>query len=230
MSIFSITPAVRAPHDEPGFNEAEYVAEYSDQTQKHASAEHAGVLDFVSSRFAGRERLDVLDIGSGPGWIAIRLAQAHPRARVTGIDVSPQFVTIANENKEREGVGERVEFVVGDASHLERFADQSFDLVISNQSLHYWPEPSVVFNEIARVLRPEGGFCISDDRRDLSWLGRLQVVLGRRALSTRIGASWRRSLDGCFSSSEVADMLQRSALRDRWTMSLRPRGMLITSR
>lgn len=229
MSIFSMTPARRTPHHEPGFNDADYVAEYSEETRKHAGAEHEALLKFISERFRDGARMEALDISTGPGWLPIRLAQRNPGMRVIGIDVSPEFLAIANRNKDREGVGDRVEFIEGDTESLDRFAERSFDFVVSNQSLHYWPSPEAVFDQIARLLRADGAFCLSDDRRDLTLLGRLQVVMARRILSERIGTSWRRSLDGCFSSNEVATMLQQSALRDRWKMSLSSRGMLITS-
>lgn len=229
MPIFSRTPVHRDPHHEPGFNQADFVAEYSEQTLKHAVEEHKVLLQFAAKHLQGREHQALLDIGSGPGWIPIRLAQKHSGLRVTGLDVSPEFVAIANQNKIDEEVGEQIEFIEGDAQCLDRFADRSFDVVISNQSLHYWTEPQIVFDQIARILRPGGVFCISDDRRDMTVLGRFQVFLGRHILSKRIGASWKRSLDGCFSSQEVKDLLQKSALRDCWTMSLSSRGMLITS-
>lgn len=228
MSLFS--HAARIPHHEPGYNEVDFVDAFSKETLQHAGDERQLILDYVANCLQGCERPQILDIGCGPGWIPIRLAQSNPELRVTGIDVSLQFLANANENKNREGVGEQVEFVEGSAEGLDQFAAQSFDMVISNQSLHYWTSPHNVFDQVARLLKPNGNFCISDDRRDMTLFGRLQVVLGRLMLSNQIGTSWQRSVDGCFSSDEITQMLRESELRDRWAMSLRPRGMLITSR
>ena len=216
------------PHIEPGFDEPEYVAEYSEENRKHAGGDYQPLLDDVAGLLDGRESAEILEIGPGPGWIAIRLAQSHPGVRVTGIDVSPAFVAIANQNKVQQSVQDRVNFLVGDARSMIDFADGSFDIVVSHQSLHYWDPAQQVFNQISRVLRPAGGFVVSDERRDITWRGRLQVMSGLRILSRRIGDSWRQSLAGCFTADEVAEILQSSDLRDGWQMVRSPRMVLIT--
>jgi ubiquinone/menaquinone biosynthesis C-methylase UbiE len=149
---------------------------------------------------------------------------------VTGIDTSDAFVALANENSLREGVADRATFMVGNAAAMHDFADRSFDVVMSNQSFHYWDPPEGVLDEIARVLKPSGVFCIGDDRRDMQWRGKLQVFLGRCFLSRRIGASWARSLSGSLTLAEAADALEHSELRDRWQIAAHPRSMLITSK
>jgi SAM-dependent methyltransferase len=101
---------------------------------------------------------------------------------------------------------------------------------MSNQSFHYWDPPERVLDEVARVLKPSGVFCIRDDRRDLNWRGKLEVFLGRCFLSRRIGSSWARSVSGCLTPDEAAAILDRSQLRGRWQMACTPRTMLITSR
>jgi ubiquinone/menaquinone biosynthesis C-methylase UbiE len=162
--------------------------------------------------------------------MAIQLAKSRRTVRVTGIDISAAFVARANQNSHTAGVADRATFALGDASDMSGFADASFDAIMSNQSLHYWHPPECVFDQIARVLKPRGIFCIADDRRDLNWQGTLEVLVGRFIHSRRIGSSWARSLLGCFTPSEVTDALERSALRDRWQMTVRPRSMLITSK
>jgi len=220
---------VRVPHDEPGFCEAEFAAEYGAETAKYP-VEYRPILNYLDSQLDPALPADILEIGPGPGWLAIQLAKSRLAARVTGIDVSAAFVALANENSQREGVGERAKFSLGDAAELKGLDDGSFDAVLSNQSLHYWDPPERVLNQIARVLKPTGVFCIGDDRRDLNWLGKLQVLLGRCVLSRRIGSSWAHSLTGCLTPVEAADALERSELRGRWQITKRSRSMLITSK
>lgn len=229
MVFFSRRPPVRVPHDEPGFCQPEFVAEYGVETGKYP-AEFQPILDYLTSQLDPARPADILEIGPGPGWMAIQLAKAHRAVRVTGIDISAEFVALANQNSLREGIAERVTFTLGDAAELNGLADGSFDVVMSNQSLHYWEPPECVLNQIARVLKPAGVFCIGDDRRDLNWRGKLEVLLGRFFLSRRIGSSWARSLSGCLTPAEAADALERSGLRDRWQIAIRPRSMLITSK
>ena len=217
----------RELHLEPGFLEADFVAEYSKETAKFP-VEFRPVLQFVAGHLHAVGETDVLEIGPGPGWMAILLAKSHPGVHVSGIDVSLPFVEQACENAVRAGVADRVRFAVGDAAHMDGIDDATFDVVMSNQSFHYWDAPEGVLDQIARVLKPSGVFCIRDDRRDLNLLGKAQVLLGRCFLSRRIGSSWARSVSGCFTPDEAEAILERSQLRGRWEMTCTPRTLLVT--
>lgn len=228
MAFLTRRPPARVPHVEPGFNEPDFVAEYSAETRKFP-VEFALVFNFLSMHLDPARPAEVLEIGPGPGWMAILLAKSHPAVQITGIDLSEAFVALANENSRREGVAERVRFTLGDAATMDDLRDQSFDVVMSHQSLHYWDPPERVFNQIARVLKPFGVFCISDDRRDMNWRGALQVLLGRYCLSRRIGASWKRSVSGCLTVAEAGDALGQSKLKNRGQIAMQRRTMLIHS-
>lgn len=229
MTLTSRRPPPRVPHVEPGFYEADFVAEYGAETRKFP-VEFQGILNYLAGQLDPAQPAEVLEIGPGPGWMALLLAKSHPAARITGIDLSEAFVDLANNNSRNEGLAERVRFSVGDAATMDELSDQSFDVVMSHQSLHYWNPPERVFDQIARVLKPSGIFCISDDRRDLNWRGKLQVLLGRCSLSRRIGSSWRRSVSGCLTPQEAAAALARSELRDCGQISVRSRTLFIRGR
>lgn len=64
--------------------------------------------DVAAARAAGA----VLDVGSGPGDLALELAQRQPCLTVMGLDLAPEMVTIARANAKRAGLGERVRFEV----------------------------------------------------------------------------------------------------------------------
>ena len=49
------------------------------------------------------------------------------------------------------------------------FADDQFDAVITNGSLHEWENPTMVFNEIYRVLKNGGRFLVTDLKRNISF-------------------------------------------------------------
>jgi len=72
-----------------------------------------------------------LDFGTGSGCLAIALAAKCPLARITALDISADALVIARQNAERNGVAERIEFILSDG-----FAGlpggQRFDLIISN--------------------------------------------------------------------------------------------------
>jgi SAM-dependent methyltransferase len=105
----------------------------------------------------------VLEVGSGPGHLAIRLAAEHG-LNVVGIDLDPEMIDHARENAdEAGGHGRAPEFAVADVAELP-FEDDSFDVVLSTMSMHHWTEPERGLAEIGRVLRPGGRALIWDIR------------------------------------------------------------------
>jgi len=92
----------------------------------------------------------VLDVACGSGGVSALLAQ-DLAAEVTGIDVDPHAVEAANERG-----ADRCSFRVLDANERLPFADGSFDVVFSNDSVHHLHDRSAVLRDWTRVLRPEG--------------------------------------------------------------------------
>jgi ubiquinone/menaquinone biosynthesis C-methylase UbiE len=104
---------------------------------------------------------EVLEIGPGPGGLAVELARRHAGLRLTGLDIDPAMVERAAVRARREALDERLAFVVGDVAALP-FPDASFDLVTSSFSVHHWPDAAAGFAEIRRVLRPGGRVIVYD--------------------------------------------------------------------
>jgi release factor glutamine methyltransferase len=75
---------------------------------------------------AGLDEPRVLDVGVGSGAIALAIADEHPGARVTGVDLSSNALALARENVERTGVAVELR-----AGSLEDVAGE-WDLVVSN--------------------------------------------------------------------------------------------------
>lgn len=57
----------------------------------------------------------VLDLGCGTGGLVMDLCRENPALRAVGVDIAPDAVRYATARAEREGLSERVSFVVGDA-------------------------------------------------------------------------------------------------------------------
>jgi len=85
----------------------------------------------------------VLDVGTGTGAIALAIADEVPRARVVATDVSPEALSLAQENAARTGL--HVELVLADM--CEGLSPGPFDLVVSN--------PPYVLAEELDALEPE---------------------------------------------------------------------------
>jgi ubiquinone/menaquinone biosynthesis C-methylase UbiE len=103
----------------------------------------------------------MLDVGTGPGDIPLRVCARLADATVVGVDLSAHMLRHAELRRAASPVGDRVEFRLGDAKGL-RFPDASFDVVFSNTILHHIPEPRDLLREARRVLRPGGALLIRD--------------------------------------------------------------------
>lgn len=102
---------------------------------------------------------EVLDLGCGTGTLAIAMARAAGRARITGIDGDAEILDIARRKEGSEGI----DFVTGLADALP-FDDGSFDRVVCSLLLHHL-EPAVkraALAEVRRVLRRGGRLHVAD--------------------------------------------------------------------
>lgn len=137
------------------------------------------VADDVSARSglaATSEISAVLEIGSGPGEVALEIARRLPGGEIVGIDLAGAMIEAAVERARAARLADRVRFVLADGAALP-FADGTFDVAVSTLSLHHWDDPAAVFAEIARVLRP-GGTALIYDLRPFAYTRReLEVFL-----------------------------------------------------
>jgi ubiquinone/menaquinone biosynthesis C-methylase UbiE len=170
----------------------------------------------------------ILDLGSGPGYLAIDIARRAPSLQVYGIDLSRRMVKIARRHA--QGVN-NVRFVFGNAAKLP-FKDNSIDLVISTGASHHWKMPRLVFEECYRVLKPGQEAWIYDgcpevfhnpaDRKRLNKeYGFLVGRLGLR-VSTLHGFTREEY------QAEIKGMLEQTAFRSDYQMALTDIWMKIT--
>ena len=92
----------------------------------------------------------VLDIGCGIGGAARAMA-AETGCRVTGIDLTPEFIETAQRLTEKTGLGANVDFEVASALHMP-FADGAFDKAITLHVAMNIHDRAGLYVEIARVL------------------------------------------------------------------------------
>lgn len=135
---------------------------------------------------------NALDIGTGNGVLALKLAQKYPRAQVVGMDYWGRnweySQAICEANARAAQVADRVRFMKGDAASLE-FSDASFAAVVSNLTFHEVksaPQKREVVREALRVLRPGGTFAFIDYFYDSQYYGsatEFEVFLHRQGLA-----------------------------------------------
>jgi ubiquinone/menaquinone biosynthesis C-methylase UbiE len=103
----------------------------------------------------------VLDVGCGPGHLALTLARRAPGLSVRGVDISADMVQRASENAAEAGLTGRVRFDLSERTRLP-YESGSVDLAVTTLSMHHWDDVAGMLRELARVVRPGGQIWIYD--------------------------------------------------------------------
>ncbi|NLL94609.1 MAG: ubiquinone/menaquinone biosynthesis methyltransferase [Thermoplasmatales archaeon] len=109
---------------------------------------------FMFKKAGPIEGFEVLDVGTGTGEIAFMSARkVGPGGKVTGLDITPGMLAMAERKMGTLDLPREVEFVVGDALDLP-YEDSSFDLVTSGYMLRNVTDIPLALSEMRRVLKP----------------------------------------------------------------------------
>jgi ubiquinone/menaquinone biosynthesis C-methylase UbiE len=149
----------------------------------------------------------VLDIACGTGLVASRVnLVSNAECKVTGIDINEGMLNVAKKNA-------NVEWHLGSATELP-FKDGSFDVVLCQQGLQYFPDRAAAAREMARVLIPGG-------RVSLNVWGSLDrqpfYVALVDSIGEFLGAEAATAFDLAFSlntSEELRQLADDAGLRD----------------
>lgn len=107
----------------------------------------------IPENFSGK----LLEVPVGTGILTVPLYQTLPQADITCLDYSPDMMGQAKEKAERLHL-ENVTFRQGDVGALP-FADGAFDIVLSLNGFHAFPDKEAAYREVFRVLKSGGTFC-----------------------------------------------------------------------
>ena len=110
-------------------------------------------LSGIPENFSGR----LLEVPVGTGVLTMPVYQTMPKADITCLDYSPDMMKQAKEKAERLCL-KNVTFRQGDVGALP-YEDGSFDIVLSLNGFHAFPDKEAAYREISRVLKPGGTFC-----------------------------------------------------------------------
>jgi ubiquinone/menaquinone biosynthesis C-methylase UbiE len=142
-----------------------------------------------------------LDVGAGPGLLAIMIANEHPDVTVTAIDLSPDMAAVAGDYIRDNRLEDRVSYVVADVGD-ERLLKTlgKFDLVYSTFSLHHWEAPEESIRNLWKVVADNGMLYIYDFRR-IGWLCSLPLKINEM-----------RSMRASFTPDEIGSVLKRAGV------------------
>ena len=138
------------------------------------------VLSYIPDNFAGK----LLDVPVGTGVFTSAKYARMLRADIIGLDYSQDMLNQARVRFRQERIG-NCRLIQGDVGALP-FADGSFDIVLTMNGFHAFPDKEKAYSEVNRVLKPGGRlvgcFCIRGESRRTDWL--MKRILSRKGWFT----------------------------------------------
>ena len=110
-------------------------------------------LSGVPMDFSGK----LLEVPVGTGVLTMPIYKDLPEAQITCLDYSADMMNAAKQKAESAGIG-NITFLQGDVGALP-FPDESFDIVLSLNGFHAFPDKEAAYRETNRVLKKGGTFC-----------------------------------------------------------------------
>ena len=159
-------------------------------------------LSGIPEDFSGK----LLEVPVGTGVLTMPVWQSLPQAEITCLDYSPDMMASAQEKAKRLGIANAT-FTQGEVGALP-FADESFDIVLSLNGFHAFPDKEAAYRETFRVLKKGGTFCgcfyIRDECRRTDWFIRhLYQPKGFFTAPYETQSSLRERLSQMYENAEV---------------------------
>ncbi len=110
-------------------------------------------LSGIPEDFSGK----LLEVPVGTGVLTMPVYKDLPEAEITCLDYSADMMGAAKKRAEAAGIN-NITFVQGDVGALP-FEDESFDIVLSLNGFHAFPDKEAAWRETYRVLKKGGTFC-----------------------------------------------------------------------
>lgn len=156
----------RIPHKEES-TVTRSAKEYAEGHRKYANRQYGALLeDMKALNLSGQ----YLEVGAGPGFLAIMIAEDNPEVHITAVDISSDMAEVAQEYIEERGLQDRIRYLVADATDGKTIEELGkFDLVYSAFSLHHWKDPGKAISNLWSAVRDNGVLYIQDFKR-VWWL------------------------------------------------------------
>lgn len=114
--------------------------------------------EFIKS-ISKQKPLNIIDLATGTGDIALRAAREIDSVKITGIDISQKMLAIAKEKAKRRKLENEITFELGDAENI-KFKSNTFDCATCAFGVRNFENLELGLQEIKRVLKPNGMIAI----------------------------------------------------------------------
>ncbi len=153
-------------HQDTFFSRIENVQAYLDNLKASPKTRY---LNFLSTLKKLNIKGRYLDVGSGPGVVVKMVAEQHPEATITGIDVSEEMVKIAYNDLTQDEL-KRIDYKIADACDKQTLEGiGTFDLIYSTLTMHHWEDADVAIKNLYSLLNKNGILFLYDLKR-VPWL------------------------------------------------------------
>ena len=201
-------PMPRQP--EPEFMDA------NDEADAYAAADfdevNQAVVDRLLELVGPRDEACVVDLGTGPADIPVRLVRSRPGWRVVAVDASGAMLRHARQAIDRARLGHAIDLVLADAK-ATGLADASFDVILSNSILHHITDVDRFWAEVKRIARPGAHALLRDLARPPD-ADAARAIVDRYARDETelLREEYYRSLLSSYTVEEVRSQLARAGL------------------
>jgi 2-polyprenyl-3-methyl-5-hydroxy-6-metoxy-1,4-benzoquinol methylase len=202
-------PLPREPEPEP--------MDLPREARAYAEADFAEVNSAFVERLlellADRRDVSLIDLGTGPADIPVRIARLRPDWQITAVDVSEAMLDIARTAIALAEVGSQVQLVRADAKDPSSLPAGPFDAVISNSILHHLPDPVAFWQRVGELAAPDAWIFHRDlYRPDSAAAARAIVAAHAGEESELLRQEFHRSLLSAWTPQEIRGQLEAAGL------------------
>lgn len=158
----------------------------------------------------------MLEVPIGTGVLTMPMYQNMTKADITCLDYSKEMMARA-ERRAKDMNIKNISFIQGDVGKLP-FEDGTFDLVLSMNGLHVFPDKDKAFSEIFRVLKKDGIFCgctyIKGECRRTDWfINKMYVPKGYFNPPFDTKQSLHKRLEKMYKTAQVETVMSEACFQ-----------------
>lgn len=125
------------------------------------------IIERVGRNYFSHNKIEIMDIGTGSGCIAISLAKMLSISKMTAVDISHEALEVAKYNSKLNNVSQKLEFIESDL--FEELEPDSYDLIVSNPPYI----PSADIENLQREIKYEPRIALDGGRDGLDFYRRI---------------------------------------------------------